>query len=236
MKEPAISVREYLDGIREIYAREGDPLRAEGQMKYMRNKFAYYGLKAPEWVDILRGVFREWGLYSGAQLQTFVRMCYEEEYRELHYAGLQMMEKVIKKQEREFVDFLEECICTESWWDTVDWINKLVGIHFRRFPEIRKDYVRRWIEDDNFWLQRIAIIHQLMYREETDFALLKELILRRADSKEFFVRKAAGWALRQYSRYNPGGVVDFVEAHESVLSSLTRREALRVLKKSGYFD
>ena len=64
-------------------------------------------------------------------------LCFEDAYREIHYSGLQMIEKKIKKQPADFIDFLEECIQTESWWDSVDWINKLVGIHFKRYPNLQ---------------------------------------------------------------------------------------------------
>ena len=230
--KPQITPDEYLDHIKSAYQDKSDPEVAEGQMKYMRGKFEYYGLKAPVWTPILRDIFKERGLFDGDDLKEFVRLCFDDAYREIHYSGLQMIEKKIKKQPADFVDFLEECIQTESWWDSVDWINKLVGIHFKRYPNLQYIYSNKWIESDHFWLQRIAIIHQLTYKEKTDFELMKKMILRRADSKEFFIQKAAGWALRQYSKFNSEGVIVFVDENRDRLAPLTKREALRLLGRN----
>ena len=156
--KPQISPQQYLDHIKSEYEDVGDPIVAEGQMKYMRGKFEYYGLKAPVWTAILKEIFKKEGLFEEEDLKEFVRLCFEDIYREIHYAGLQMLEKKIKKQEASFIDFLEECILTESWWDTVDWINKLVGIHFKRYPNLQFLIANKWIESDNFWLQRTGLL------------------------------------------------------------------------------
>jgi 3-methyladenine DNA glycosylase AlkD len=229
MKIPTLAPPEYLSMVMGLYREAGDPKTAEGQMAYMRHKFAYFGLKAPQWVPIARELMQNQGAYPGEDLKTFVRMCFDEEYREIHYFGLQMLEKRINTLGKEDIAFLEEMICTQSWWDSVDWINKLVSIHFQRHPDLQHTIARKWIMSENFWLQRVAIIHQLRYKESTDFDLMKEMILARTDSSEFFVQKAAGWALRQHSRVDPEGVAAFVDEHEDQLSSLTKREALKHL-------
>lgn len=224
--QPKLRPKAYVALIRERFIEAGDPEVAAGQMKYMRHRYAYAGLKAPQWVAILKDVFGEYGLYDGKELVTFARLCFREEYHEIFYAALQMVEKQIKKQPVDFIDFLEEAIVKGDWWDTVDWISKLVGIHFRRYPELQKLYCEKWIAHDNFWLQRVAIIHQLAYKDETDEKLLFKLILRRKDSTEFFVQKGAGWALRQYARIRPDAVVRFLEKNKEIVP-LTRREALK---------
>ena len=101
--------------------------------------------------------------------------------REIHFVGLQMMEQMLKYQNRSWINILEYCITTHSWWDSVDWIAKLVGKHFKTYPELQHPYARKWISSDHMWLQRVAIIHQLFYREKTDEALLFEMILSVAD-------------------------------------------------------
>jgi len=228
-----ISPANYVELITQLYSERGDPLTAEGQARYMKGRFLFYGLKAPQWMAIIKEVFKEHGLYEGDQLRSFVRLCFEEECREMHYTGLQMLEKKIKKQPEEEIIFLEELVHTNSWWDSVDWINKLVGIHFMQFPKFQIPTVERWIETDNRWLQRLAIIHQLTYREHTNWDLLQRMILRRAGSDEFFVQKAAGWALRQYSKTNGHAVIGFVEEHGERLASLSRREALKWLNSKN---
>jgi 3-methyladenine DNA glycosylase AlkD len=228
--EIGIAPAEYVRIIRQRFLSAGDPERAEGQMRYMRHRFAYYGLKAPEWVAILRKLFKEHGMYDGKDLQTFAGLCFREEYHEMFYAGLQMIEKQIRKQPPGFIDFLEKAIIKGDWWDTVDWVNKLVGIHFLRFPEMQYQYCRKWISSDNIWLQRVAILHQLLYREKTDEKLLFEMILRRKNTEEFFVQKGAGWVLREYSKTNPKAVVKFIKAHPD-LPKLTVREGMKWLRK-----
>jgi 3-methyladenine DNA glycosylase AlkD len=143
----------------------------------------------------------------------------------MHYFGLETLEKTLKKQPSECIDFLEELICTRSWWDTVDWINKLVGLHFRKYPALIQPVTERWMASGNIWLQRICLIFQLTYKDKTDTALLFKYVERVAGSKEFFLQKGAGWALRQLAKTNPEAVVSFVE--KTRLAPLTRREALK---------
>ena len=103
------------------------------------------------------------------------------------------------------------------------------GIHFKNFPELQHEYTYRWIESENIWLQRVAIIHQLFYKETTEEKLLFDMIRHRADSKEFFIRKACGWALRQYAKTNPKSVERFLT--KTKVSNLTVREARKQLDK-----
>ncbi|MEO5906977.1 MAG: DNA alkylation repair protein [Saprospiraceae bacterium] len=166
-------------------------------------------------------------MYSGKNLKAFVDGCYDQTYREVLYVGIEMMQRMLPHQDKKWISVLEKCITTLSWWDTVDWLSKVVGLHFRKYPELQHDTAYRWIESDNLWLQRAAIIHQLFYREHTDENLLFDLIRIKADDKEFFIRKACGWALRQHTKTNPEAVIRFVE--NTNLSKLTVKEALRLL-------
>jgi 3-methyladenine DNA glycosylase AlkD len=209
----------------------GDPAIAEGQMNYMRNQFEFYGLKADRWMALAKEIFADKGIPEGEELKALARRCFEDEHRELHYFALEMVQKTLKKQPAEFIHFLEELITSRSWWDTVDWLAKLVGIHFMRHPQLILPTTGRWMASGNFWLQRVCLIFQLAYRGKTDFGLMKKLILQVAGSKEFFLQKGAGWALRQHSRTDPQGVTDFVEQNPQ-LSALTKREALRLLNAS----
>ncbi|MCB0569135.1 MAG: DNA alkylation repair protein [Phaeodactylibacter sp.] len=222
---------EYLSHIKATFRQKGDPERAQGQMAYMRNQFEYYGLKAPEWVALSKQAFAGEGLPEGENLQELLRLCFEDEYREVQYFALEMAQKVIKKQPENFIHTLEELICTKSWWDTVDWISKLVGIHFRRYPALTGPVTERWMASGNIWLQRVCLIFQLMYKDKTDEALLFQYILRLQGSREFFIQKGAGWALRQYSKTAPDAVMAFIESNTG-LPALTKREGLKWLKRN----
>lgn len=224
-----ISPKSYVELILRTYQEAGDPVRAEGQRAYMRHQFDYCGLRAPEWMALNKTLFSSHGMYTGKELRTFVMLCFEQEYRELHYAGIDMMQYMLRHQDASWIKVLEKCITTQSWWDTVDWLAKLTGIHFMRFPEQQKEYAYKWIEGHNMWLQRVAIIHQLNYKAKTDEKLLFEMIRRRANSKEFFIQKACGWALRQYAKIHPTSVERFLA--KQPVSKLTFREARKQLDR-----
>ncbi len=227
--KPSIRPGEYIEMVTHLFLKEADPLRAEKQMAYMRNQFEYCGLGAAVWYPMAKQIFAKHGMYTGLQLKTFVEGCYDQGYREILYVGIEMMQRMLPRQESSWIKVLEKCIITQSWWDSVDWLAKLVGIHFQNYPALQEEYAYQWIESEDIWLQRVAIIHQLFYKEKTNEKLLFDMIRRRAGCKEFFIRKACGWALRQYSKTNPEQVKWFVQNHP--LSSLTVKEALRLLSK-----
>ena len=140
------------------------------------------------------------------------RLCFAPDaHRELQYAVNDLLQKSLRSLTPDFLDLVEELIPRNCWWDTVDFLSpKIAGGLLLRFPEYLKDYPDRWVESEDFWFQRAAIIFQLGYKEKTITDRLFRYILRYADSNEFFVQKAAGWALRQYARTNPGRVREFV--------------------------
>jgi 3-methyladenine DNA glycosylase AlkD len=130
----------------------------------------------------------------------------------------------------EFIETIEYLITTKSWWDTVDsFAGGTVGVHFKRYPAVKKKRLPRWRKSKDIWLRRTAILFQLNYREETDFDLLCEIINENLGSKEFFINKAIGWALRQYARTNPKAVRKFVKETKE-LSPLSRSEAMKHLE------
>jgi len=134
----------------------------------------------------------------------------------------------LKKIEFQDIELFELMITNKSWWDTVDLITtNLVGNYFKLFPEQIIPITKIWIESDNIWLQRTCLIFQLKYKEEIDTDLLTDYILQLKDTKEFFINKAIGWILREYTRTNPEWVIDFVNKYE--LSNLSKREALKLI-------
>lgn len=225
------SIEEYIDAVRIEFERKGKPEIAEKQAAYMRDKFVYYGLPNPVRSKIILTYFRDFGVFEGKKLSEFILTCMQDEYREMHYLGIQMLEVQIKHQPSSFIQTLEKAICLNSWWDSVDTLAKQVGIHLSRYPELQIKHAERWIDGDNMWLQRIAIIHQLFYRDKTNEQLLYDMITRQASNSEFFIRKACGWALRQYAKTNPKSVRKFI--NKTTLSPLTVREAEKQLQKAG---
>lgn len=224
---PAFSPEEYIQFITSEFQKKATAERAEQQQAYMRHQFEFLGIGASEWYPMIKLIYKQHGMFTGKELKEFMEGCYEQPYRELVYAGIEMMQRKLPEQNKSFIRVLEKCIITQSWWDTVDWLAKLAGMHFQHYPELQIEYVMKWIQSDNMWLQRSAILHQLTYKDKTNEKLLFDLIRQKADSKEFFIRKACGWALRQYSKTNPAVVKKFVAKQQ--LSPLTVKEALRLI-------
>ena len=204
------------------------------QMKrYMRNQFEFYGIKSPLRKELLRQFLKENDKPPIENLKEIVQVLWENDHREMQYLAMDIMEKMIRKLDESFLPFLEELILRKSWWDTVDWIAPNgFGRVFQKHHKQIKPITTRWIRSDNIWLQRSAIIFQLKYREKTDFDLMSKYILYRTESKEFFVQKGSGWALRQYSKFNKNAVVNFIREHETVLSNLTKKEGLKWLERN----
>lgn len=222
-----LSVQIYFKKIQCVLREQGNPETAQGQIAYMKHQFDYFGLKAPVWLGISKHFFNENGVFQGENLKEFVRMCFDEPQREMHYIGLEMAQKAMKNEPEDCIHFLEELILTKSWWDSVDWLAKLVAMHFDRFPHQIKPITEGWMASENMWLQRIVITFQRYFKKKTDADMLFDYVLRLSHSTEFFIQKGSGWALREYSKVNPQAVLDFVENNK--LPNLTRREAIRLI-------
>ena len=144
--------------------------------------------------------------------------------------GVGLLGRSEKELPAKFIKTMEYMIVTKSWWDTVDSISGgTLGIHFKRFPDVKEKYLAKWRASDNFWLRRATILFQLKYKKETDFTLLSDIICENLDSKEFFINKAIGWALRQYAYTDPKAVKKFVKS--TPLHPLSRREAMKHLEE-----
>jgi len=123
-------------------------------------------------------------------------------------------------------------IVSNAWWDTVDFIAAgTLGRFFRMFPDLVTKLTKEWMVSGNIWLQRSCILFQLKYKKDTDTELLYSFIEKLTSSNEFFIQKSIGWALREYSKVNPPEVLRYTESTE--LKPLSRREALRIIKKKG---
>ena len=198
--------------------------------KYMRDQFEYLGIKTPESVALQKEFYAKNGLPKIAELDTILRDLWMLPHREFQYVAVGLLGRCEGQIPAKFIKTIEYLIVTKSWWDTVDSIaGGAVGVHFLRFPEVRETYLPKWRASDNFWLRRTTILFQLGYKQNTDFDLLCDIIRENLRSKEFFINKAIGWALRQYARTDPKAVKKFVNATKE-LSPLSRREAMKHLE------
>lgn len=206
----------------------GNPAYAEQMSRYMRNKFPFFGIRSPEVKRLLK--VRRKATPLDDTLEHILHRMWDHDNREMQFAAIEVLKKELHKQEAPFIKVLETLIVTKSWWDTVDALSVLAGDHLRRHPALQPKVTDTWITAENMWLQRAAILHQLKYGPETDFNRMKQYVLSVSHSREFFLQKASGWALRQYARHAPHHVRDFVEENANTLSALTQREAMKHLR------
>jgi 3-methyladenine DNA glycosylase AlkD len=218
----------YVASLKTLFEQNADPVQAAPMKKYMRDQFEYLGIKTPKNVALQKEFFAEHGFPELSELENVLRDLWSLPQREFQYVAVGLLGRFDKQIPAKFIKTIEYMILTKSWWDTVDTIaGGTVGVHFRRFPDVRANYLAKWRASDNFWLRRTTILFQLNYKKETDFDLLCEIICENLNSKEFFINKAIGWSLRQYARVNPKAVTKFVKS--TALHPLSTREAMKHL-------
>jgi 3-methyladenine DNA glycosylase AlkD len=218
----------YVASCKTLLEQNANSAQAGPMKKYMRDQFEYLGIKSPQLKTLFRQFLKENGLPSFEELDEIIRELWDLPQREYQYLAIGLMERLEKKLPSSAIKTLEYMIVHKSWWDTVDNISHVVGVHFKRYPDVREKYLAKWRTAKDFWLRRTAILFQLDYKEETDFALLSDIIQENLDSNEFFINKAIGWSLRQYARIDPKAVKKFVNS--ASLHSLSRREAMKHLE------
>lgn len=200
---------------------------AKNMKAYMKNNFEFLGIRTAERRKVQKEEFKK--IPKDAEIdKEFVRNLWNEEFREFQYAALDYLIKMRKKLKKDDILFIEELIRNKPWWDTIDPISSyLVGEICKNYPEVIDTYIIKWIEDENFWIRRSSIIFQLKYKEKTNTNILEKSIKFNINEKEFFIRKAIGWALREYSKTNKNWVSDFVKNND--MSGLSKREASKYL-------
>ena len=219
----------YIKPLIVLFEQNADLNQAPAMKKYMRDQFEYLGIKTPQSVALQKEFYAKFGMPEVTELDTILRDLWTLPQREFQYIAGGLLVRLVNQLPPEFIDTMEYLITTKSWWDTVDSIaGGPVGVHFKRYPAIKKKYLARWRKSEDFWLRRTTILFQLNYKEETDFDLLCDIIRENLGSKEFYINKAIGWALRQYARTNPKAVKKFVKETKE-LNPLSRREAMKHL-------
>jgi 3-methyladenine DNA glycosylase AlkD len=207
-----------------------NPDNAFWMKKYMKDQFEFYGVKTPERRIMIKAFLKEYGLPSEKELKPVVIDCWSHEYRDWQYVAIALMMEYIKKPDRDIVGLLEFMIVNKSWWDTVDGIaGWLVGPLFRKYPDLIASKTTEWMISGNIWLQRTCLLYQLNYKKNMDTEILFRFIEELSAETSFWIRKAIGWILREYSKTNPDAVLQFVNSHQ--LSSLSKKEALKVIQR-----
>ena len=217
---------EALARIVEQFEAARDAERAGPMAKYMREQFPFLGIPAPAQRVLLREALKGMGRPSEGDLGELTGHLWELPEREYQYAGCGLIARHINACSPAFIHTVRSLVTTRSWWDTVDSLAKHgAGALVLRYSELAAT-MDLWIASENMWLRRTAILHQLGYKDRTDSVRLFRYCELRAAEQEFFIRKAIGWALREYSKVDPVAVTACVATHEKELSALSQREAL----------
>ena len=225
-----VGTEDYLGRLEGGLREHGDPERAQGQKSYMKEKFQFFGLRAPERRELTRDLLRKNELPPMEDLRTITESLWDRPEREYQYFGVELLERYVHHEDS--LSMYEYIIVNKSWWDTVDRIAKnLVGGYFQMYPQQREAYIGKWLNSGNIWLQRTCLLFQLGYKEDTDVDMLFDVILELKDKNEFFIQKAIGWSLREYSKVDPGMVESFIKREK--LSPLATREGMKVIGRAS---
>ena len=217
----------WYDGLFEKMEALRDDAQAQKMSAYMQNRFPFLGLPKPALEKISKPVLRE-----SRRLPfdwDFVFMCWEKPCREAQYVGVAYVQMHEQQLSKEDMINLKRLITEKSWWETVDSLDAICGTLVTKYPELKATMLD-WSRADNLWLRRTAIDFQQRFKEDTDARLLEQIIVNNLHSNEFFINKAIGWSLREYSKVNAPWVRDFLIRYTNELSALSRKEASKYLE------
>jgi 3-methyladenine DNA glycosylase AlkD len=215
-------VKAITEALRDLSDRDN----AHWMRKYMREQYPFLGVKKPERHAVFMDLYKQLG--SSEDWYEVSTVLFAMPEREFQYVAMDYVIKAKKSWDERVPALCEQWIGEDSWWDVVDNLApKILGPYFLQFPAERDFWMKRWMSSGNFWLQRVCLVFSLGYKDKTDTDLLAKNIQSLRTSKEFFIQKAIGWALRQYARTDPNWVLDFVE--NNALAPLSKREALKHL-------
>ncbi|WP_112479300.1 DNA alkylation repair protein [Vibrio variabilis] len=210
-----------------------EPLRnsdnATFMKAYMRDQYEFYGIQSGPRRDALKVLFSKPHLPSLEELAAIVDELWALPQREYQLVAVDLLIKKKKVLSVSFLQHVERWITTKSWWDTVDMLaTHIVASLFLQFPDEASSVIKQWRKSDNIWLRRTAILYQLKFKKNTDQDLLFTIIAENQADKEFFIQKAIGWSLREYSKTNAAAVIEFIDTQK--IEGLAKREGLKWLK------
>lgn len=225
-----MTVKVLTDYFSEELKAQAHPHTGEKMSAYMKNHFAFYGVPSPARRAILTNIWKQEKSAFLSHIRPLTQELWIKDQREYQMIALDLMGKSKKVFKIEDLPLLEYFITTKSWWDTVDFLaSTMIGHILKGRADEAEAVAERYMSSDNMWLQRTALIFQLKYKDETDEALLYRLIDQTTGSKEFFINKASGWALRQYSKFQPASVEQYISDNREKLAKLTIKEGSKYL-------
>lgn len=219
----------YLKKLVHLYQQNAVKEDISGMEAYMKNLFKFYGLKSPLRNELTKLHIKENGKIAYEDMALIIHEAYSQPYRELHYFAMTLLETHKKNLQEQDIHLVEWMVTTNSWWDTVDYIaTRGAGELVKKYPKLIKT-MDKWSTHENMWLRRIAILHQMKFKQKTDVNRLFDYCKKNATDQEFFIQKAMGWALREYAYIDGKAILNFLENNK--MPNLTVREAKKHLSK-----
>jgi 3-methyladenine DNA glycosylase AlkD len=220
-----MTAQNFVDTLQKRLESNRNPTKAAPMAAYMKDNFPFLGLPRPELDPLVKPLLKEIKSFADAEfLHQSASLLWGLPEREYQYVAISLLYTYTKQASVETLELIEKLVTQKSWWDTVDSLATLVGKLAWPFPEWLGT-IETYSTRENFWLRRIALLYQLTYRDKTDQERRFRYCLANAGEKEFFIRKAIGWALREYAKTNLKAVRVFLEQHKDKLSRLSVREA-----------
>ena len=213
--------------IKQLFEQNRDEENAIKMSKYMRDLFKFYGIPTPIRKSLYKDLLKEEKAKKTIDW-NFLDKCYEDDYREFQYLALDYIENMQKFLTYDDVPKLYKYIKAKQWWDTIDRFDRIVGNITFKDGRIN-DLMLKWSKDEDFWLRRIAIDHQLGRKNKTNTKLLEQILINNFGSDEFFINKAIGWSLRDYSKTNRNWVKDFLSKYENKMDKVSLKEAYKYI-------
>lgn len=212
-----------------LYA-EADPERAKATQAYMKSSMPSLGVRVPTVRRMVLTTAKELPFGSAAELRDDVRLLWREAtWREERYAAIDLTSLKFVAKDLEMLPLYEEIIRTGAWWDFADGVSDRICALLQHHRRTLTPLLKKWSSDPDFWIRRAAITSQLKAKSATDQELLSSVLDANLANREFFIRKAIGWALRDYAKTDPPWVRDYVETRRAGLSQLSLREAMKHL-------
>lgn len=216
-----------LERLTATYAAAADPERAAPMRAYMKDVAPFLGLTTPVRRALSRTVLQGLPRPDEADCTAIALRCWQLPEREYHYFAADYLRRHARACSSGFLPVARHLVATVSWWDTVDALAAhVVGALVAADPKLTAD-MDTWIADDDLWIARTALLHQLRFKESTDTERLFTYCLRQSGHPDFFIRKAIGWCLREYAKTDPEAVRAFLARERGRFAPLSVREALK---------
>jgi len=208
-----------------------NPANAVQMQKYMKSQTPYRGVNAPAQRKIYAQAVKQYPVKSSDEYQSVIEELWDNgSYREEKYAAFYIADRYKKFQTLDALDLYRHLIVSGAWWDLVDGVaSHLIGNLLQKHTQEMKKVLYAWIEDKDLWIRRTAILAQIRLKNETNWEMLKYFCEKCLTEESFWIRKAIGWALREYSKTNPSAVRDFVQQNASRMSTVSLREARKYI-------